>query len=205
MSLHIHLAEIDTQISAFARAIALPIRVFILRMIAMNGNSLSKDAIVTTAYNAKTLNKHLLELRSLGIIKAKTVKAQVTYYIDEKLFGEMSANFSLFFGQELLNPAGDADKPEDKAGVDTAPESVITHEHFGALIKWHRQELNLSQAALAEKIGIDRALLSRIEGGKKPFPENKLTLLAKAVYEPAENLTQAFIKFEAAPQRVTQV
>jgi hypothetical protein len=40
------------------------------------------------------------------------------------------------------------------------------YQHFGAYIKEHRLELNLSQAP-CRKIVIDRALLSRIETGKK--------------------------------------
>jgi ribosome-binding protein aMBF1 (putative translation factor) len=178
--LHVHFSEIDTQISQFARAIALPIRVFILRMIAENGNSLSKQAFYTTAFNTKTINKHIQELRGLGIIKAKTVKAGVTYCIDEKLFGQMSANFSTFFEQNALPGAEPASINRAQAATD--PAEALTFPSFGAYIKEHRLELNLSQAALAEKINIDRALLSRIETGKKELNADRLPLLAKTLY-----------------------
>jgi ribosome-binding protein aMBF1 (putative translation factor) len=187
--LHVHFSEIDTQISQFARAIALPIRVFILRMIAENGNSLSKQAFYTTAFNTKTINKHLQELRGLGIIKAKTVKAEVTYCIDEKLFGQMSANFSTFFEQNAL-------QGEDPANANqfppvANPSDLMNFTSFGAYIKDHRLELNLSQAALAVKINIDRALLSRIETGKKELSADKLPLLAKALYLNFDELRDA--------------
>jgi ribosome-binding protein aMBF1 (putative translation factor) len=178
--LHVHFSEIDTQISQFARAIALPIRVFILRMIAENGNSLSKQAFYTTAFNTKTINKHIQELRGLGIIKTKTVKAGVTYCIDEKLFGQMSANFSTFFEQNAL-PGEDPANANPSQAV-ASPSDLMNFTSFGAYIKDHRLELNLSQATLAAKINIDRALLSRIETGKKELSADRLPLLAKALY-----------------------
>lgn len=192
--LHVHFSDVDTQISQFARAIALPIRVFILRAIALNGNCLNKEAFYTTAFNAKTVNKHILELRALGIVKVKTVKTQVNYYIDEKLFGEMSANFSLFFGQELMAPIA---AEEIRGHVPQTGNTPLTeYPHFGAYIKTQRLELNLSQAKLSEKVGIDRAFLSRIESGKKPFNTDKLTVLAKALYESEEKVKQMFVNFE---------
>ena len=192
--LHVHFSEIDTQISQFARAIALPIRVFILRMIAENGNSLSKQAFYTTAFNAKTINKHIQELRGLGIIKAKTVKAEVTYCIDEKLFGQMSANFSTFFEQNALQ----GEEPANAAPAATGPPELSAFPSFGAYIKDHRMELNLSQAALAEKINIDRALLSRIETGKKELNTDRLLLLAKALYINIDELMDVSRKLSKA-------
>ncbi|MDB4922588.1 hypothetical protein [Mucilaginibacter sp.] len=86
----------DVQISKFARAIALPIRVFILRMIIENGNAISKKTFYTDTYNSRTIDKHILELKSLGIIKTNTAQSVVTYYVDQKLFDQMSVKFNLF-------------------------------------------------------------------------------------------------------------
>ncbi|MEO7211642.1 helix-turn-helix domain-containing protein [Mucilaginibacter sp.] len=191
--LHVHFSEIDTQISAFARAIALPIRVFILRMIAENGNSLTKQAFYTSAFNTKTINKHIQELRGLGIIKTKTLKTEVTYCIDEKLFGQMSANFSTFFEQNSLQGEEPVSAGATQAATDS-PE-LLTFSSFGAYIKEHRLELNLSQAALAAKINIDRALLSRIETGKKEVGADKLPLLARALYINIDELIDASRKW----------
>ncbi|WP_158288466.1 helix-turn-helix domain-containing protein [Mucilaginibacter psychrotolerans] len=190
--LHAHFSEIDTQISAFARAIALPIRVFILRMIAENGNCLTKQAVYASNLNAKTINKHIQELRGLGIIKVRNVRAEATYCIDEKLFEQMSVNFSHFFDNNLLlppMPTGISATAED--GPQTKPD-LSHYPHFGAYIKEHRLELNLSQATLAEKIVIDRALLSRIECGKKALNAQQLPLLAKALYLSLDDTQHAF-------------
>lgn len=196
--LHAHFSEIDTQISAFARAIALPIRVFILRMIAENGNCLTKQAVYASSLNAKTINKHIQELRGLGIIKVRNVRSEATYCIDEKLFEQMSVNFSQFFDNNIL-------LPQMPASLSAAAEEVLQtkpdlshYPHFGAYIKEHRLELNLSQATLAEKIAIDRALLSRIECGKKILNALQLPLLAKALYLSLEDTKHAFAQLQPA-------
>ncbi|MBD1392375.1 helix-turn-helix domain-containing protein [Mucilaginibacter glaciei] len=180
---HVNISEIDTQIAQFARAIALPIRVFILRMIAENGNALTKQAFYNNTFNATTINKHLLELRSLGIVKVKTVQAQATYYIDQKMFDQMSANFSMFF---------DNSAAANNSGLLTAASEIPAAKNFGAFIKQHRMELNLSQEALASKLAIDRALLSRIENGKKQLDAAKLVLLSQALYIKIDDLELAY-------------
>ncbi|ASU33068.1 hypothetical protein [Mucilaginibacter xinganensis] len=87
----------DVQLSKFARAMALPVRVFILRMIIESGNSISKKAFYDNSYNSRTIDKHILELKSLGIIKTNTVKTGIIYCIDQNLFNQMSNRFHLFF------------------------------------------------------------------------------------------------------------
>lgn len=186
--LHVNFSEVDTQIAQFARAIALPIRVFIIRMIAENGNSLNKQTFYNSAFDARVINKHIMELKSLGIIKVKTVKAQVTYYIDQHLFDQMSAQFGVLFypASRLTAPPATTDQ-ELSAAMDEPSASS-----FGEFIKLHRIELNLSQESLAKKLGIDRALLSRIECGRKAFAAEKLPLLAKALYFDVSKLKETF-------------
>jgi ribosome-binding protein aMBF1 (putative translation factor) len=190
--LHVHVSEIDTQISAFARAIALPIRVFILRMIAENGNCLTKQAVYASSLNAKTINKHIQELRGLGIIKVRNVRSEAAYCIDEKLFEQMSVNFSQFFDNNILLPQMPASTSAAAEEVPQTRPDLSHYPHFGAYIKEHRLELNLSQATLAEKIVIDRALLSRIECGKKVLNVQQLPMLAKALYLSLEDTKHAF-------------
>ncbi|MEP6612788.1 MAG: hypothetical protein ABJA76_12910 [Mucilaginibacter sp.] len=88
------LNETDVQVSQFARAIALPVRVFIIRMIIENGNAINKKTFYTDTYKARTIDKHILELKSLGIIKVDTKEAQAIYCIDKKLFDRMSVKFN---------------------------------------------------------------------------------------------------------------
>jgi DNA-binding XRE family transcriptional regulator len=192
--LHIHFSEIDTQIAQFARAIALPIRVFILRMIAENGNSLNRQALYTSAFTSETINKHILQLKSLGIIKIKTVKTQITYHIDEKLFEQMSTSFSALFDNINITATTSSNSLQNDLLL-PAP-TALAPENFGEYIKGHRMELNLSQANLAGKLAIDRTLLSRIENGKKEYRADKLNLLAKALYINADELKTVFSAYQ---------
>ncbi|MCR8558547.1 hypothetical protein KXD93_12900 [Mucilaginibacter sp. BJC16-A38] len=95
-----NLNETDVQISQFARAMALPVRVFIIRMIIENGNGISKKAFYTDTYKSRTIDKHILELKSLGIIKTSNEQASVIYCIDKKMFDMMSVKFSLLFNHK---------------------------------------------------------------------------------------------------------
>ncbi|AMR31320.1 hypothetical protein A0256_07720 [Mucilaginibacter sp. PAMC 26640] len=184
--LHVNFSEVDTQIAQFARAIALPIRVFIIRMIAENGNSINKQNFYNSTFDARAINKHIMELKSLGIIKVKTIKAQVTYHIDQPMFDQMSAQFGMLFYP--VSNSKPIEEPKPELPVDDA----VTATSFGQYIKLHRIELNMSQESLAARIQIDRALLSRIECGRKPFAADKLAQLAKALYLSMEEVKLAF-------------
>lgn len=50
--------------------------------------------------------------------------------------------------------------------------------NVGDRIKRHRELLNLTQLDLAEKIGINNSVLSRIEAGKRPVEDSELVLFA---------------------------
>ena len=190
--LHVNYSEIDTQISQFARVIALPIRVFIIRMIVENGNSLSKNALYTSAFSASTINKHIQELKTLGIIKIKVVKSQVTYGVDMVLFNQMSTRFNTFF--DNANPNQVVQHPDNQASPSPGPEKDIEMQQvpFGLYVKELRQEINMSQATLSAKINVDRGELSRIECCKRDLPADKLPMLSKALYVDLEILQEAY-------------
>lgn len=192
--LHTHFSEIDTQIAQFARAIALPIRVFILRMIAANGNSLSRQALYTSVFTSETINKHIVQLRSLGIIKIQTQQTQKIYQIDEKLFEQMSTSFGALFDHTKLTATTSSNSLQKDCVL--AAETAQTQKHFGEYIKGHRMQLNVSQANLAGKLGVDRSLLSRIENGKKQYRANKLILLAKALHINADELKTVYSAYQ---------
>lgn len=49
---------------------------------------------------------------------------------------------------------------------------------MGKLIKKQRELLKLTQIDLAEKIGMNNSVLSRIEAGKRPVEDNELVLFS---------------------------
>ncbi|HMG11172.1 MAG TPA: helix-turn-helix domain-containing protein [Mucilaginibacter sp.] len=189
----------DNELSQFARALALPVRVFIVRTIIENGFSINRDALYTTSFNIETINKHVSELRSLGLIKANGVKGNITYSIEQSWFEQMSIRFSsLFESINRFNP-GSVDV---NTHVDT-PAFVSKKEkddlpNFGAYIKKQRLELNISQEDLAKKIKIDRAQLSRIECGKNQLNADKLKALSQALYLNTDVLTKEYYSYRLA-------
>ena len=78
-----------------------------------------------------------------------------------------------------LNPilaAEPADQPRVQVGM--GDDERIT---FGANVKAARRALSLTQAELAEKVGIKQGYLSRIEGGKADMTFEVMTRVAKAL------------------------
>ena len=189
----------DNELSQFARALALPVRVFIVRTIIENGFSINRDALYTTSFNTETINKHVSELRSLGLIKANGVKGNITYSIEQNWFEQMSIRFSsLFESINRFNPhAVDANVHVDPP-VFVSKKEKDDLPNFGAYIKKQRLELNISQEDLAKKIKIDRAQLSRIECGKNQLNADKLKMLSEALYLNTDVLTKEYYGYKLA-------
>ena len=95
----------DNKLSAFAKALALPIRVAIIRMIIQHGNNISKDILYTLPHNPEIITKHISKLRTLKIIGQSGSKGNIIYYIDQGHFKQMSAMFfTLFKAIDDLKP-----------------------------------------------------------------------------------------------------
>lgn len=60
-------------------------------------------------------------------------------------------------------------------------------EHFGFNFRRKRRELEISQAAIARRLGTTQSVVSRIENGLRPSPE-QASQLARAIGEPLEVL-----------------
>jgi transcriptional regulator with XRE-family HTH domain len=61
---------------------------------------------------------------------------------------------------------------------------VITPKDIGATVKMLRNGLGLSATALAGKVGISQAQVSRLEDGQHSFRSGTLVKLAKALKVP---------------------
>ena len=169
----------DNELSTFAKALALPIRVAIIRMIVEHGNSISKDMIYTLPHNPDIISRHISELRTLKILRQTGIKGNIIYNIDEDLFSRMSAMFSMLFKTiDDLRPPGENLRAAEKKEV----ENPLAFENFGAFIQFHRMDLNMSQEVFSKKLGIDRADVSRIERGRKTLDADKLKLLSEILY-----------------------
>ncbi|SEM62160.1 DNA-binding transcriptional regulator, ArsR family [Mucilaginibacter gossypiicola] len=93
----------DNELANFAKALALPVRIAIVRIIMTNNNSISKEILYTIPFNHETTTKHLAELKRMGIIKAHGLRGSIKYSLDEQLFKQMANGFAMLF--ESMRPA----------------------------------------------------------------------------------------------------
>jgi ribosome-binding protein aMBF1 (putative translation factor) len=198
--LHSLLHNIDFELSQFARVLALPIRVFIIRMIIENDNSISKQQLYSHAFTEQNINKHLLELKAAGILKISGAKGRITYSIDQNVSKQIAESFTnMFQSISQLNPRkADVPQPEAVHVVVKEEEHSSSLASFGAFIKKHRLELCLSQEDFARKINIERAQLSRVECGKKSLNADKLKELANALYLNLDTVKKEYYRYRIA-------
>jgi ribosome-binding protein aMBF1 (putative translation factor) len=67
----------------------------------------------------------------------------------------------------------------DGAGHDEQPFRIYTAASFGQAIRHYRLKAGLSQAQLAEEMGIDRYYLSRLERGHETFQVRNLVAILR--------------------------
>ncbi len=79
----------DNRIAVFAKAIAHPARVAILRLLARKQACICGDIVDELPLSQSTVSQHLKELKSAGLIKGEIDGPKVCYCIDEEAWGQM--------------------------------------------------------------------------------------------------------------------
>ncbi|WEA01865.1 ArsR/SmtB family transcription factor [Mucilaginibacter sp. SJ] len=87
----------DNELANFAKALALPVRVAIVRLIMAEGNLVPKESLYSIPFNQETITKHVAELKRMGIIKTHGFRGSIKYSIDERLFRQMADGFAMLF------------------------------------------------------------------------------------------------------------
>lgn len=193
----------DKELSNFAKALALPVRVAIIRIIIEHNNVVKREMLYEIPFNIETINKHVAELKNLGILKVYGIKGNVNYSIDENLFDQMAYRFSVLFksARHLFVQHINTDyKAEEVLPVVNMPGDMTTQSHFGAFIYQYRTSVNITLPALAEKLGADEACLIQVEKGEMPFNPEKLMLLANAF-----GIAPAVLKREYYSYRIAEL
>lgn len=197
----------DIALSNFAKALALPVRVCIIRMVIENENKATREHLHNIPFNPNTVNQHLSELKTLGILTAKANGRTMFYSVNEQLFISMSNNFLALF-DSINSLKGFSDKinidlvTKKKMGrvkaatepVDPAVEvvNVAAPLCFGKYLKDKRGELKISQQYLAIHLEVERPHLSRIECEKKTLKAEKLPKLAEIFRVSLEEIKRVY-------------
>jgi DNA-binding transcriptional ArsR family regulator len=74
----------ENKLAKYAKALAHPARVAILKLLASKQTCQCGDIVVELALSQSTVSQHLKELKDAGLIKGEIDGAKVCYCIDEK-------------------------------------------------------------------------------------------------------------------------
>ncbi|GAA4104653.1 helix-turn-helix domain-containing protein [Mucilaginibacter panaciglaebae] len=188
-----YMSPADVALSNFVKALALPVRICIVRFILENGNAVKRGMLSEIPYNRQTVNQHINELKHLDIIKSQIKDKETIYSVNESVFVKMSNQFlEMFEPVRKLNEEAETvfSKPKIKSKPgkkETAPTQTI-----GGYIREKRKAAGLSQACLARLMTVDRAWVSKIETDKQQMRPGKLRTLANALSVSADELREVY-------------
>lgn len=95
----------DNRIANFAKALAHPARVAILRILLEKESCYCGDIVEEMPLSQSTVSQHLKELKEAGIIKGEIEGAKICYCIDAAVWEQMQ----MVLGNLLTRPVADND------------------------------------------------------------------------------------------------
>jgi len=87
----------DNRIADFAKALAHPARIAILRVLAEREKCVCGDLVEEIPLSQSTVSQHLKELKSAGLIKGEIEGPKICYCIDAENWKKMNKTFKKFF------------------------------------------------------------------------------------------------------------
>lgn len=186
-----YLTRKDIDLANFAKAIALPIRVCMIRLILENGNEATRVKLHELPFNQLTINQHLAELAHLGILKSKRKGQTSLFTVNEEIFVKMSNNFlALFEAMGKLND--EAREVVSRPPLKKKAKAKLPELPLGKYVQEKRKQVGLTQEEFGSLIGLDRAHLSRIECGRKIISQHKLGKIAEVLHVPIADLHKMY-------------
>jgi DNA-binding transcriptional ArsR family regulator len=88
----------DNRIAGYAKALAHPARVAILRLLLKNEVCVCGDIVDELPLSQSTVSQHLKELKAAGLIKGEIEGPRVCYCIDEKEWAQAQKTMEDLFG-----------------------------------------------------------------------------------------------------------
>ncbi|MDQ6843339.1 MAG: metalloregulator ArsR/SmtB family transcription factor [Bacteroidota bacterium] len=87
----------DNVLAKYAKAIAHPARLAILKLLINNRSCICGDIVDELPLSQSTVSQHLKELKDAGLIKGEIEGAKVCYCIDEKAWKAAQEKLNAFF------------------------------------------------------------------------------------------------------------
>jgi DNA-binding transcriptional ArsR family regulator len=91
----------DNRIARYAKALAHPARVAILRLLAQKQACICGDIVDELPLSQSTVSQHLKELKEAGLVKGEIEGTKVCYCIDEKEWEMAQSTVQGFFDTNL--------------------------------------------------------------------------------------------------------
>lgn len=87
------------ELAQFAKAIAHPARLAIIKYLAETKTCISGDISESLPLSRSTVSQHLKELKAIGLIKGEVEGLKVNYCINENVVRKYTAIFNDFFAE----------------------------------------------------------------------------------------------------------
>ncbi len=92
----------DNKVAAYAKALAHPARVAILRLLLKKQTCICGDIVDELPLSQSTVSQHLRELKDAGLIKGDVEGVKVCYCIDEKEWEQAKNQLSALLNTPVL-------------------------------------------------------------------------------------------------------
>lgn len=93
----------EQDLAAFAKAVAHPARIAILKVLAQKNECICGDIVEVLPLAQSTVSQHLKELKNAGLITGETDGPRSCYCINWKAFEKFMNEFSFLFNKLKLN------------------------------------------------------------------------------------------------------
>lgn len=94
----------DNKVAAYAKALAHPARVAILRLLLKKQTCICGDIVDELPLSQSTVSQHLRELKDAGLIKGDVEGVKVCYCIDEKEWEHAKQQLEAFLNTPVSKP-----------------------------------------------------------------------------------------------------
>ncbi len=98
--------EEQNQVAAYAKALAHPARIAILKYLLQKQTCICGDLVDELPLAQATVSQHLKELKAVGLIKGTVEGTSVCYCIDKSKWDEVGVILSRLFSIAVIDKAG---------------------------------------------------------------------------------------------------
>jgi hypothetical protein len=93
----IEIKESDEELARYARSLAWPIRISIIRILNEHDIPISLDVFVSNSEFRWAISRHLTELKKLGLLNQEMINRKAYYSLNKETFNKYGFDFNTLF------------------------------------------------------------------------------------------------------------